>query len=91
MLKLAGAKRQAGGVLELDLSTIDILGHQGRLPFKLRKARGEWLSYVADRDRKKKLFLPVGNYYLKLNNKVMKAFTVRADKPSQIKVDAVRR
>jgi hypothetical protein len=91
VLTLSGAKAQAAGLLELDLSQVDILGNRGRLPFRLRRARGEWLSYSSDHDRRKQLLLPAGNYYLMLNKKVVKAFSIVSDKTTHVAVDVVRR
>lgn len=79
------------GLLQLDLSVIDLLGHEGRVPFRLRLARAQWHSYFTDTDRRKKLLLPVGNYYLKVNKRVVKAFTVHAGQTAQVKVDLIRR
>ncbi len=88
-LKANGAT--PAGLLQLDLSAVDLLGHEGRLPFRLRLARAQWHSYFTDTDRRKKLLLPVGNYYLKVNDKVVKAFSVRAGETAQVTVDVLRR
>jgi hypothetical protein len=66
------------GLLELDLVDTDTFGYPGQVPFQLRHERGPWLSYTSDADRKKRLLLPEGNYYLKVDNKVRNVYTIRA-------------
>jgi hypothetical protein len=77
-LVLEQAPRAKVGMLELDLSDVDTFGPPGRVPFKLRRERGAWLSYTTDTDRRKQLLLPEGNYYLQVRNKVRKVFTITA-------------
>ncbi|NIP72188.1 MAG: hypothetical protein GWO16_03760, partial [Gammaproteobacteria bacterium] len=64
------------GVLALDLSDVDTFGAPDRVPFQLRRERGAWLTYTTDTDRRKSLLLPVGNYYLKVADRVRNAFTI---------------
>ncbi|MCZ6645757.1 MAG: WD40 repeat domain-containing protein [SAR324 cluster bacterium] len=91
VLSFDKVQAREAGVLNLDLSAVDLVGFQGRLPFKLRLARGNWFSYFTDKDRRKQILLPTGNYYLMVNNKVMKAFSIAPSKSRQIAVNVVRR
>jgi len=75
-IDLAKTADQPSGVLTLDLSDVDIWGYPGETEFKLRRANGLWLTYFTDRDRKKRLLLPVGNYYLMVDNKVRSVFAI---------------
>jgi hypothetical protein len=84
VLSLEKAPPQKVGMLELDLSDVDTFGPPGRVPFRLRRERGAWLSYSTDSDRRKQLLLPEGNYYLQVREKVRKVFTITAE--SQVPV-----
>ena len=88
-LALDKAKARKLGLLELDLSSMDVFGYPDRVPFRLRRERGAWLSYTTDGDRRKALLLPQGNYYLQVDKKVRKVFTITAQ--SQIPVMVSRR
>jgi hypothetical protein len=72
------------GVLQLDLTDLDLFGYPGQVPFQLRRERGQWLSYVSDGDRRKRLLLPEGNYYLMVDKKVRNVYTIRADKTAPL-------
>jgi len=85
-LDMSKAPAQKVGLLELDLSDVDTFGPPGRVPFELRRERGQWLSYATDSDRRKQLLLPEGNYYLQLNHKVRKVFTISAQTPVPVMV-----
>ena len=89
-LSLQDAPARPGGLMNLDLSVVDVFGDPGRIPFQLRRARGEWLSFYTDKDRKKSLLLPAGDYYLRVKKKVLKAFTIRPPAARQVVVDALR-
>jgi hypothetical protein len=67
------------GTLLLDLSDVDLWGYPGETEFKLRRANGLWLTYHTDKDRRKQLLLPEGNYYLMVDNKVRKVFAISAE------------
>ena len=75
-LDLAQAPDRGHGVLELDLSDVDIFGYPGETEFKLRRANSLWLTYYTDGDRRKSLLLPEGNYYLMVDKKVRKVFKI---------------
>jgi hypothetical protein len=72
------------GVLQLDLSDLDLFGYPGQVPFKLRRERGQWMSYVSDGDRRKRLLLPEGNYYLMVDKKVRNVYSIREDATSPV-------
>jgi hypothetical protein len=72
------------GVLQLDLSDLDLFGYPGQVPFQLRRERGQWMSFVSDGDRRKRLLLPVGNYYLMVDKKVRNVYTIREEKAAPL-------
>ena len=49
------------------------------------------MSYFTDKDRRKQLLLPTGNYYLMVNNKVMRAFRIEPSKTRTVAVSLARR
>jgi len=66
------------GYLFLDLSNIQQWQtHTDRITFQLKRNQEHWLSYRTDTDKTKTLLLKGGNYYLKLNDRVRKAFIVK--------------
>ena len=65
------------GVIQIDLTELDIFGYPNQVPFKLRRERGVWMSYVSDGDRRKRLLVPEGNYYLMVDKKVRNVFSIR--------------
>ena len=74
------------GVLQLDLSDLDLFGYPGQVPFKLRRERGPWMSFVSDGDRHKRLLLWEGDYYLMVNKKVRSVYSIREDKTAPVAV-----
>ena len=78
------------GTLLLDLSDVDLWGYPGETEFKLRRANGLWLTYHTDKDRKKQLLLPEGNYYLMVDNKVRKTFAIFAQASVPITLASAR-
>jgi hypothetical protein len=64
------------GVLPIDLAELDLFGYPDKVPFRLRRERGRWMSYVTDGDRKKKLLVPEGNYYLMVDKRVRNVFSI---------------
>jgi hypothetical protein len=78
------------GTLLLDLSDVDLWGYPGETEFKLRRANGLWLTYHTDKDRRKQLLLPEGNYYLMVDNKVRKVFAIGAAASVPISLAAAR-
>jgi hypothetical protein len=86
MLELKEAPMQAAGVLSADLSDVDVFGYPGAVPFELRRSKGPWVSYYSDRDRKKQILLPTGNYYLRVADKIRAAFVINAASETPIKV-----
>ena len=48
-----------------------------RVLFELKRNEGVWHSYATDTDKTKSLMLPTGNYYLRVDNKVKSAFTIK--------------
>jgi hypothetical protein len=71
------------GLLDVDLADVDTFGYPGQVPFQLRRERGPWMSYFSDADRRKRMLMPAGNYYLRVGNKVRNVFSIRdqKDKP----------
>jgi hypothetical protein len=69
------------GVLDIDLSDVDIFGYPGAVPFQLRRERGPWMSYYSDGDRRKHLIMTAGNYYLRVDNKVRNVYSIQGDGP----------
>ncbi len=55
---------------------MDVFGYPDRVPFRLRRERGAWLTYTTDSDRRKDLLLPKGNYYLQIEERIRKVFTI---------------
>lgn len=91
VLELKAAKPRPAGIMELDLSRVDLVGDPEAMIFKLRRARHSWQTFSTDRDRRKNLLLPVGNYYLMLNRKVAKAFSIRSGQSQLVVVEKLRR
>ncbi|MCH8842724.1 MAG: hypothetical protein IID61_07055 [SAR324 cluster bacterium] len=89
-LDLSKAPQGRHGVLNLDISSIDIFGYPDRTAFRLRKAKGLWHTYYTDKDRRKSLLLPVGNYYLRINKKLRRVFTIKAEEEVPLIVTASR-
>ncbi len=85
-LALEKAKPRKVGLLALDLSEVDTFGYPERVPFGLRRERGAWLTYTTDMDRKKDLLLPQGNYYLRIDKKMRKVFTIAPQKQVPVMV-----
>jgi WD40 repeat protein len=67
------------GTLQLDLSNTDLFGYPAQVPFKLRRERGPWLSFVTDGDRRKRLLVPEGNYYLMVDKRVKSVYSIREE------------
>jgi hypothetical protein len=42
------------------------------------------MSFVSDGDRRKRLLLPVGNYYLMVDKKVRNVYTIREEKAAPL-------
>jgi len=78
VIALDKAPERPVGMLELDLSSVDLFGAPDAVPFSLRRERGNWVTYRTDADRRKALLLPVGNYYLRVGERVAKVFTVQS-------------
>ena len=71
------AEVEAFGDLDLDLTEVDSFGEAGAVPFQLRRGREAWRTYLSDADRRKRLLLPRGDYYLRVEGELRQAFTVR--------------
>jgi hypothetical protein len=48
------------------------------------------MSYFTDKDRRKQVLLPAGNYYLKVGGKVMSAFRIEPQKSRAVAVNIKR-
>ena len=65
------------GYYTVDLSNVQQWGQKDdRIAFQLKRKRGNWLTYLTDTDKSKTLLLKEGNYYLKINKRVRKAFII---------------
>jgi hypothetical protein len=87
-IDLAKAPSVPHGMLSLDLSDVDTWGYPGETEFRLRRANGIWLTYLTDKDRRKQLLLPAGNYYLMVDKKVRNVFTIEPESRVPITVAA---
>jgi len=67
------------GTLHLDLTKIEQFGDRKRIKFQLKRGSMAWMSFVSDTDQTKSLLLPKGEYYLRVNNKLKRAFVVKKD------------
>jgi len=75
------------GAATINLIAVDAFGAPDNVPFRIRRERGPWNTYTSDADRQKTLLLPVGHYYLMLNQKVRKVFTLSTGKETPVLVD----
>ncbi|MDH4121655.1 MAG: WD40 repeat domain-containing protein [Deltaproteobacteria bacterium] len=75
------------GLLKLDLASVSGFGAGNRLAFQLRRGRGDWLTYLTEEDRRKWLLLPEGHYYLKVEDKVARAFTIVPNGVAEVSLD----
>ncbi|NQU64959.1 MAG: hypothetical protein HQ517_11870, partial [SAR324 cluster bacterium] len=65
------------GYYTLNLANIQQWGQKDeRISFQLKREPGNWLTYSTDTDKTKTLLLKEGNYYLKINERVRKAFVI---------------
>lgn len=88
LLSVEKAKSTPAGVLKLDMTAVDLIGHPARMTFQVRRAKGQWHTYRTDADRRKQLLLPVGNYYLRVGRKVVAAFSIPPGEAADVKVKA---
>jgi len=66
------------GILRLDLTKIEQFGDRKQIKFQLKRSSLEWMTYRSDTDQTKALLLPTGEYYLRVNKKLKRAFVVKA-------------
>ena len=64
------------GQLFVNLEQTQLWGNPQHLLFEVRRGGAPWQSYFTASDRKKRLTLPLGDYYLKLGNSIRRAFVL---------------
>ena len=76
------------GTLRVDMSRVQQwTSRESRLQFQLKRDQEDWLTYLADTNRTKTMLLRLGNYYLKVNGKVRKAFILtKEDQEEEVQV-----
>ena len=74
------------GEVALNLDQVLTWRNAGRVKFQLRKANGNWLSYLTADDNIAVLELPVGNYYLRVGKKIRETFILAQDKQLALKI-----
>lgn len=65
------------GLLRLNLENLQDWGDAHQISFYLKEGEGPWQTYKTDRDQRKDITLPVGEYYLKTKEYVDKAFQIQ--------------
>ncbi len=65
------------GVLFLSFPKTQFFGNPLSFEFQIRNSQNQWLTYTSDQDKQKRILLPVDNYYLKLNGKLVKTFQIK--------------
>jgi len=70
------------GYYTVDLSSVQQWGKKSdRVAFQLKRNKNNWMTFLSDTNKNKTLLLQEGNYYLRVNNRVRKAFVI--DKSDQ--------
>lgn len=75
------------GYVSVNLSNIQQWGVSSeRLKFQIKRERNEWMTFFTSNNKQKTVLLKQGNYYVKVNNKVRKAFILdRKDQRIEVK------
>ncbi|MDT8445408.1 MAG: WD40 repeat domain-containing protein [bacterium] len=76
------------GTYRLDLTKVQqFTKGVERLQFQIKMAGSNWRTYLTDADKRKTLMLPKGEYYLRINQKVKRAFVLKQNETLKDEID----